>query len=295
MPAPSNNRVQRSILLKVCTRNRKRTNILKMADTQLIDVSYDGKKVSIEYQMLRPEATDRPLLVFIHEGLGSVGMWKQWPAHTCDTLDCRGLVFSRYGYGKSTARPHNERWAVDFLHIQAQQFMPAFFEALGLDTRKDRPVLVGHSDGASIALLYAAAFPDRIRAAAVLAPHLFVEDVTIRNIENAKAAFSSTDLPQKLARYHADVDSALWGWNDAWLNPAFRDWNIEEEVARIQCPVLALQGRDDEYGTLAQVEHLAELARNASLYIMDDCRHSPHIDKPQETTDAIAAFVRKLS
>lgn len=266
-----------------------------MADTQRIKVSYGETNVAIEYQMLHPERKERPLLVFLHEGLGSVGMWKQWPAKTCDILNCRGLVFSRYGYGKSTPRPHHEQWSADFMHVQAQQFLPAFFEALDMDPQNDRPVLVGHSDGASIALLYAAAFPDKICAAAVLAPHLFVEDVTVRNIENAKSAFLSTDLPQKLARYHDDVESAFWGWNDIWLNPAFREWNIEEEVANILCPVLAIQGREDEYGSLAQVEHLAALSGNVKLYIIDDCRHSPHIDKPEETTDAIAAFVRTLT
>lgn len=265
-----------------------------MANTQRVDVSYNEKKVSIEYQWIQPELADRPLLVFLHEGLGSVAMWKDWPAKTCRALDCRGLVFSRYGYGKSTPRPIDEKWPVQFMHIQAQQFMPAFFASLGIDTRKDRPILVGHSDGASIALLYAAACPDRIRAVAVLAPHLFVEAVTVRNIDIARSTFVSTDLPQKLARYHDDVESAFWGWNDIWLSPLFLEWNIEDEVEKIRCPVLAIQGREDEYGTLAQVEHLADLAQDVKLYVIDDCRHSPHRDKPEETTDAIAAFVRSL-
>ncbi len=172
--------------------------------------------------------------------------------------------------------------------------MPAFFIALGIDTRKDKPILVGHSDGASIALLYAAAYPERIRAVAVMAPHLFVEEVTMRNIELARVDYLNTDLPHKLQRYHDNVDSAFWGWNDAWLSPEFRQWNIEAEVAKIQCPVLAIQGREDEYGSMTQIENIAHLAPDVRLHIIDDCRHSPHRDKPELTPDAIAAFVRRL-
>lgn len=275
--------------------NHKHTLIPKMADKQLIDVSYNEKTLSIEYQLLHPERTDRPLLVFLHEGLGSVAMWKDWPAKVCSVLQCRGLVFSRYGYGKSTPRPAQEKWLPDFMHHQAQQFMPAFFEALDVDTRRDRPILVGHSDGASIALLYAATFPDQIQALIVMAPHLFVEDATIQNIELAKSTYLSSDLPEKLARYHDNVDSAFWGWNDVWLSASFREWTIEDEVAQIRCPVLAIQGREDEYGSLAQIEGIAERAPDVQLYVIDDCRHSPHRDKPEQTTDAIAAFVRGLS
>mgnify|MGYP000935001467 CR=1 FL=1 len=285
---------QQAILLKLLSDNRKLTFILKMADTLLTNVSYNEKNVSIEYQLIQSDKTDRPLLVFLHEGLGSVAMWKDWPANLCRLLDCRGLVFSRYGYGKSTPRPAQEDWSPDFMHIQAQQFLPAFFTALGIDTRSDQPILVGHSDGASIALLYAAAFPERIRAAAVLAPHLFVEEATVRNIELARKAYLNTDLPQKLQRYHEDVDSAFWGWNNVWLSPEFKAWNIEDEVAHILCPILAIQGREDEYGTLAQIEQIAQLTPDVELYVIDDCRHSPHRDKPEQTSDAIVAFVRAL-
>ncbi|AHG64777.1 alpha/beta fold hydrolase [Advenella mimigardefordensis] len=265
-----------------------------MADTLLTNVSYDEKTVSIEYQVIHSDRRDRPLLVFLHEGLGSVAMWKDWPANLCQLLDCRGLVFSRYGYGKSTPRPAQEQWATDFMHIQAQQFLPAFFSALGIDTRTDQPILIGHSDGASIALLYAAAFPEQVRATAVLAPHLFVEDATVKNIALARQAYLTTDLPEKLQRYHDDVDSAFWGWNDVWLSAAFQTWNIEDEVADIRSPILAIQGREDEYGSLAQIEHIAQLAANVELYVIDDCRHSPHRDKPEQTSDAIVAFVRAL-
>lgn len=275
--------------------NHKHTLIPKMADKQLIDVSYNEKTISIEYQLLHPERSDRPLLVFLHEGLGSVAMWKDWPAKVCSVLQCRGLVFSRYGYGKSTPRPAHENWLPDFMHHQAQQFMPALFAALDIDTRRDRPILVGHSDGASIALLYAAAFPDQIQALVVMAPHLFVEDATIQNIELAKSTYLSSNLPEKLARYHDNVESAFWGWNDVWLSAPFREWTIEDEVTQIRCPVLAIQGREDEYGSLAQIEGIADRASDVQLYVIDDCRHSPHRDKPEQTTDAIAAFVRRLS
>jgi pimeloyl-ACP methyl ester carboxylesterase len=260
--------------------------------TQLVPVHAMGRDMMIECQWIAPDKTDSDLLVFLHEGLGSISMWKDWPAQVCAAAGCRGLVFSRYGYGASTPRPHDEKWPVDFMHVQAQDALPALFRALGLDD--ERPILFGHSDGGSIALLYAAMYPDRVKAIAVAAPHIFVEDVTISNIEQARDAYLSTDLPRKLGRYHQDPDSAFWGWNDIWLNPEFRAWNIESWLDKIECPVLAIQGEDDEYGTLEQIRGIQRLAPQTELCIIPDCGHSPHRDQPDTVIGAVNAFVAKL-
>jgi pimeloyl-ACP methyl ester carboxylesterase len=250
------------------------------------------RTLSIEYQWIDPHKTSSPLLVFLHEGLGSTSMWKDWPARACAATGCRGLVFSRYGYGSSTPRPHDERWPVTFMHAQARDALPALFQALGLQDEK--PILFGHSDGGSIALLYASMFPDAVQAIIVAAPHIFVEDVTIANIEKAREAYLQTDLPAKLGRYHDDVDSAFWGWNDVWLDPDFRAWNIEEFLPGIRCPVLAIQGEDDEYGTLAQVHGIRDQVPQTRLCVLPDCRHSPHRDQPDRVIEAMAGFIEGL-
>jgi pimeloyl-ACP methyl ester carboxylesterase len=261
-------------------------------DAVLVSTHVDGRDISIECQWIDREQTDRPLLVFLHEGLGSVSLWKEWPAQVCARTGTRGLVFSRYGYGKSTPRPHDEKWPVTFMHAQARDALPALFKALHLDA--ERPILFGHSDGGSIALLYAAMFPDRVRAIAVAAPHIFVEDITIANIEAAREAYLNTDLPRKLGRHHDDPDSAFWGWNDIWLNPEFRAWNIEPYLGDIRCPILAIQGEDDEYGTLEQIRGIQRHAPQTKLCILPDCGHSPHKDQPAQVIDAVAGFLGSL-
>jgi pimeloyl-ACP methyl ester carboxylesterase len=247
----------------------------------------------IETQWLAPGRTAAPLLVFLHEGLGSRAMWRDFPQRLCDAAGCRGLVFSRQGYGQSTPRRPDERWPVTFMHTQARAFLPAYFEALDLDTAHDRPWLFGHSDGGSIALLHAAACAERVAGAVVAAPHLFVEDVSVNSIAQTRETYLHTDLRARLARHHADVDSAFWGWNDIWLDPAFRAWNIEAEVASIACPVLAVQGLDDEYGTMAQIDAIARHARGATqLLKLAACGHSPHRDQPQALIAAVTAFMQ---
>jgi pimeloyl-ACP methyl ester carboxylesterase len=237
---------------------------------------------------IAPERTEAPLVVFLHEGLGSVAMWKDFPERLCEAGGFRGLVFSRPGYGQSTPRAPDESWDVDFMHRQAHEVLPAFFEAIGLT---EKPWLLGHSDGGSISLLYAARFPDKVAGLVVLAPHIFVEDVTVANIELARQAYLQTDLPKKLGRYHADVDSAFWGWNRIWLHPPFRNWNIEAELDAIRCPVLAMQGIDDEYGTLAQVRGIAARVPGTKLVEIPDCGHSPHRDQPEQAIVAAVSFI----
>ncbi|MCG2592343.1 alpha/beta hydrolase [Ramlibacter sp. XY19] len=251
------------------------------------NVALDG--VRIEYQWVGNRERAAPVVVFLHEGLGSVAMWRDFPARLCDAAGVRGLVYSRPGYGKSTPRAAGEQWQPDFMHRQAREVLPALLRALEVE----RPWLFGHSDGGSIALLYAAAFPQALRGAIVLAPHILVEEVSVTSIAQAREAYRNTDLRARLARYHDDVDSAFWGWNDIWLSPAFRDWSIEEELAAIRCPLLAVQGVDDEYGTLEQVRGIARRVPQAELLELPACGHSPHKDQPDTVIAAATAFLRR--
>ena len=196
-----------------------------------------------------------------------------------------GFVFSRYGYGRSTPRDVSEHWQPEFMARQADEVLPALFAALGIE----RPWLFGHSDGGTIALLHAARHD--VAGVVAVAPHLFVEDVSVTNIAKARDAYESCDLRERLARHHADVDSAFYGWNDVWLSPAFRDWNVEREVATIACPVLAVQGEDDEYGTLEQVRTLARRLPKTRLLVIPKCGHSPHRDQPEILSGEAGRFI----
>jgi pimeloyl-ACP methyl ester carboxylesterase len=262
------------------------------APASLASISWRGQGVQVEYQWIAPERTQAPLVVFLHEGLGSLAMWKDFPQRLCADGGFRGLVFSRPGYGRSTPRAPDERWDVDFMHRQAEEVLPALLRALGVS---EAPWLFGHSDGASIALLYAARFPERVAGLVLLAPHIFVEAVTIANIEQARAAYETSDLPQRLARYHDDPDSAFWGWNRIWLDPAFRDWSIAADIAAVRAPVLAVQGLDDEYGTLAQIRGIAERVPGTRLLELPACAHSPHRDRPGDVIAETVAFITTTS
>ena len=260
-----------------------------------LHLSTSSGDLSLEYEWIDgPVAA--PLLVFLHEGLGSVTMWRDWPRRLCEAGRFRGLMYSRPGYGGSTPRLRDEKWPVDYLHTQALEVLPAFLGALDIDTEHAPPWLIGHSDGASIALIHAAAFPRRVAGLVAMAPHVFVEDVSIHGIERARDAYVTTDtrgssLAVKLARYHRDPDSAFWGWNDIWLDPAFRSWNIENLLSAITAPLLVVQGEDDEYGTMAQVDRIAQQVPHAHLLKLAQCGHVPHRDQSQRVTDAIIGFI----
>ncbi|WP_176059676.1 alpha/beta hydrolase [Paraburkholderia sp. BCC1876] len=250
----------------------------------------------IEYRWVNEAAQEAPIAVFLHEGLGSIAMWRDWPQALCERLGMRGLVYSRPGYGLSTPRAHDVKWPVDFMTAQAREILPALLDALEIDASERRRMwLVGHSDGGSIALLYAALHPDALAGAVAIAPHVFVEDISVESIAQTKQLYESTDLRGKLSRYHADVDSAFYGWNDIWLNPAFRRWSIVDELSSIRQPLLAVQGHDDNYGTMAQIDTIAERVPHAQLAKLDACGHSPHRDAPQALNDAIAAFISQQS
>ena len=234
----------------------------------------------------------RAPLVFLHEGLGSIALWRDWPASLCAATGRAGWVYSRRGYGQSSAVPNVRgagRLQPDYMPREALHVLPRLLAALGLE----RPVLVGHSDGATIALIHAAHHP--VAACVVMAPHLMVEDVSVRSIEQARHAYQHGPLRQRLARFHADVDGAFWQWNDIWLSPAFRAFDIRDECRAITAPLLAIQGLDDEYGTLAQIHDLQRAVPHARLLEVPDCGHSPHRDQPSAVNAAIAAFLGSIA
>jgi pimeloyl-ACP methyl ester carboxylesterase len=227
-------------------------------------------------------------LVFLHEGLGSVAMWRDFPRDAALATGCPAIVYSRYGYGQSEAL--REPRGVDYMHIEALEVLP---DLLG-ELQVPDPVLVGHSDGASIALIHASA-RNSVRGMVVMAPHVFVEDISVKSIAEAKVAFETTDLPQKLGRYHADAAKTFWGWNDIWLHPDFRSWNIEKFLPDIRCPMLGIQGFDDEYGTMAQIDAIAKQTGGpVELLRLSGCRHSPHRDQPKAVLEAMSRFVDRL-
>jgi pimeloyl-ACP methyl ester carboxylesterase len=248
----------------------------------------DAGSHRLEYQRIAGREP-APVLIFLHEGLGSIALWRDFPEKLAAATGLSAIVYSRYGYGHSD--PLAEPRAVDYMHREALETLPELRAALGLDD----VILVGHSDGASIALIHAGAGQWPVRALVLEAPHVFVEDVSVASIAAAREAYATTDLRRRLARYHADVDSAFRGWNDIWLAPDFRAWNIEASLPGIACPVLAIQGGDDEYGTLAQLDAIARrLHAPLERRVLADCGHSPHRDQEAATLEAMSAFIARL-
>lgn len=260
----------------------------------------DGVQLEVaEIGATAEAARGRAPLVFLHEGLGSVSMWRDWPATLCAATGRAGWAYSRQGYGQSSpvldvrgaarrdARgARHGRLLPDYLHHEALHVLPQLLARLGIE----RPVLVGHSDGATIALIHAAHHP--VAACVVMAPHLMVEDVALRSIRATRAAYEAGALRQRLARHHAHVDVAFWQWSDIWLSPDFRAFDIRGECRSISAPVLAIQGLDDEYGTLAQLDALAAAAPQTELLKLAGCGHAPHRDQPVAVNSTIARFLR---
>jgi pimeloyl-ACP methyl ester carboxylesterase len=245
--------------------------------------------VRLEYQMIDAADGRADTLVLLHEGLGSLVLWRDFPAKLAAATGWRALVYSRQGYGQSDPMPGPR--AVGYMHDEARIVLPALLDQLGIE----RPVLIGHSDGGSIALIHAGGTKRPVRGIVTMAAHVFVEDVTVKSIAEAKTAFETTNLGERLGRYHRDAAAAFWGWNDIWLDPAFRAWNIESFLPEIVCPVLAIQGVDDEYGTPAQVEAIIRgVGGPAEDLLLPSCRHSPHRDQEAATTAAIVGFVGGL-
>lgn len=249
--------------------------------------------VTIEYTWVgAPEVLadpQAPVLVILHEGLGSVAMWRDFPQQLAQALGMRGLVYSRPGYGRSTPRPADRRWRADFMHRHAIDVLPALMQALA--PQAQRYWLFGHSDGGSIALIHAASCADRVAGCIVMAPHILVEDISLRSIREARHVYQTTELRSRLAKYHDDVDSAFYGWNDVWLHEAFPAWSIEALLPQILCPVLAIQGEADDYGTMLQIDGIAAAKPDTELCKLSACGHSPHRDQPAAVIDACSRFV----
>jgi pimeloyl-ACP methyl ester carboxylesterase len=230
-----------------------------------------------------PGTSDGAPLVLLHEGLGSVGLWREFPAQLQATTGRRLIAFSRYGHGHS-ARPPRQRTPA-FFHDEALEVLPELLAALAVSD----PVLVGHSDGASIGLIHAAHHP--VTALVLLAPHVFVEDICVTAIRGTRETFVSGELRERMARHHADPDAAFWGWCDVWLDPAFAHWSLEEEASRLRAPTLLIQGAQDPYGTLAQIDEIEARARGPVQRLVLAGGHSPHLEHGPEVADAIAGFL----
>jgi len=232
-------------------------------------------------------APDVPTLVFLHEGLGSIGQWRGVPEDLCRLTGLPGLVYERWGFGQSEKlklpRP------TDYMTREAEQALPDVLRACAVQ----RPILIGHSDGGTIALLYAAAFPHAVAACISIAAHVFVEDETIRGIREVVARWDSGDLKARLARYHGDNTDAMFrGWAETWLRADFRDWNIEACLSRIQCPMLIVQGEKDEHATLAQVDAIAQgVSGLAETYVVPEVGHSPHLEAREAMLTRMSAFI----
>jgi len=248
-------------------------------------VSIDG--VGLETRLI-PGDPEKPWLVFLHEGLGCVSLWRDFPEKLARRTGCRALLYSRRGYGRSD--PLDGPREPDFMHHEALHVLPKLLAHFAID----RPVLIGHSDGASMALIFAASAADAARAVVLMAPHVFVEAMSQQSIARITETYETTDLRQRLARHHAHVDDAFLGWSRIWLDPRFRTWSLGPECQKLQTPTLLIQGEDDEYGTLKQIDAI-EVAAPARVQrlVLDRCGHSPHRDREDDVASAIEKFVEE--
>lgn len=252
-------------------------------------ISVNGRR--LEYNWHGPAPCEAPTLVLLHQGLGCVETWKDFPEHLARATGLGVFVFSRQGYGRSD--PCDLPRPLDYMQREALEWLPKLLDAAGIE----QCVLVGHSDGGSIAIVHAGAVEDaRVRGLVLEAPHVFVEDLSVNSIADAKTEYETGDLKARIAKRHgSNAEIAFRGWNDAWLDPEFRSWNIEGYLPAIQVPALVIQGRDDQYGTIAQVDAIArQSGGSVEVVMLDDCAHSAHRDQPEKTLEAMAGFVANL-
>jgi len=251
----------------------------------------------LEYKWAGVARDGAPTLVFMHEGLGSVSLWKDFPADVAAATGCPALVYSRWGHGKSEPIP--EPREVGYMHDEALDSLPELLTKLEI---RD-PILVGHSDGASIALVYTGSEAERRGGPQPLAlileaPHVFVEEISVTSIAQIGEEYRSlgSEMPEKLRRHHADPDGLFRRWNDIWLHPDFLHWNIEQYLSHVRCPILVIQGEDDEYGSRRQVDAIAEQAAGpVEVLMLPECRHSPHRDQRERTLEAMTGFIRRVA
>jgi pimeloyl-ACP methyl ester carboxylesterase len=259
---------------------------MKLQDDGFLEIG--GQR--LEYRMIGPRPNEAPTIVMLHEGLGCVGMWNSFPDRLAQATGAGVFVYSRAGYGKSS--PVTLPRPLSYMHDEARETLPRVLSEIGFR----RGLLLGHSDGASIATIYAGSVQDhRVRGLVLIAPHFFVEDLSITSIEEAKAAYAQTDLRERLARYHADVDNAFRGWNGAWLDPGFRAWDITEELAYIRVPILIVQGEQDQYGTVAQIAAAQdECYCPVDVALLPNAKHAPHREAAEETLTAVSEFANRI-
>jgi pimeloyl-ACP methyl ester carboxylesterase len=249
-------------------------------------ISLSGRE--LEVAQIPPRRSGRPTLVFLHEGLGSIALWRDFPAALAERTGCRTVIYSRYGNGFSSVL--REARTPEYMHDEALRMLPDLLSELEIDD----PILIGESDGASIALIYAGEHPKEVRALVLEAPHVFVEELSVRSIAAVRKDYETTALRERMARYHRDVDRTFYGWNDVWLSREFREWNIEDSLARMDAPILALQGLDDEYGTQAQLECIARRAPvPVDRLVLARCGHAPHRDRRAVVETAMAAWLEE--
>jgi pimeloyl-ACP methyl ester carboxylesterase len=258
----------------------------RVATVAIEEIRIDGKR--LEARWVGAPAADRPTIVLLHEALGSTGLWKDFPERLSAQTGCPVLAYSRQGHGH--AEPLTAPRPLDYLEHEATIVLPAVLAHYGLE----RPILFGHSDGASIALIHAGSFPGVAAGLILEAPHVFVEELTIAGIEAATDAYRTTDLRQRLARHHQDVDRIFHAWSHTWLDTDYRAWNIEALLPQIRCPILVIQGEGDQYGTAIQLEAIARATPATRTVLMADCGHSPHRDQPAAVLDETAGFVAAL-
>jgi len=243
---------------------------------------------AIEYEWMDAGSPGLPVLVFLHEGLGSIRQWRDFPMRVVKATGCSALVYNRYGYGNSEvlAAPRDAY----FMHDEARIALPELLKSLAIDA----PILIGHSDGASIALIHAGS-GHRVRGLVVEAPHTFVEPFNMEKIRSTVRDFETTDLPERLGKHHRDVRKTFYGWSDVWLSEGFRNWDIRGVLPQIRCPVMAIQGVDDAYGTMAQLDAIAAgVGGPCELVTFNKCGHSPHREQPEATLAAMVRFVESV-
>jgi len=244
----------------------------------------------LEYRLIGPQPSDAPCIVLLHEGLGSVGLWGDFPDRLQAATSASVLAYSRAGYGASS--PVMLPRPLDYMQREARDLLPRLLDTIGFQ----RGLLVGHSDGASIAAMYAGSRQDyRLDGIVLIAPHVIVEDVSVDSIAAIKTAYETTELRAKLARWHKDVDNAFYGWNGAWLDPAFRRWDITDYLAYIRVPIAVIQGIDDQYGTARQVEIIQEESYSpVEVTMLPKTGHSPHREAPEASLRVIAEFAASI-
>jgi len=259
---------------------------MTLSDSGFLDLA----PLRLEYRMIGPRPDAAPTIVMLHEGLGSAGLWGSFPDELAKATGAGVFVYSRAGYGESSGA--NLPRSTLFLNEEAREVLPRVLAAIGFR----RGLLLGHSDGASIATIYAGSVQDhRVRGLVLIAPHFFTEEIGLAEIRRAKKSFESGGLREKLERWHADVDTAFRSWNEPWLDPAFQKWDITEALGYVRVPILIVQGTDDQYGTLKQIETAQEECYcPVETAILPGVRHVPQREAPELTLAAVAGFVNRL-